>query len=537
MVVLNLLHHLVREGCRTALHCLKIFMEMSFHEAYEGQELPPRLNQLVLDFPVDLDHARKFFELEPETQTYACCPNCFSLYLPSEREAVRTSGNHNSGPVDSTATGTQWSEQLPYHGMKPGKVSTKAPYPTHCTSRETSDSPECGSALLRFNSEFSETDASCRRTRPIRTYKHQTLKSWLARLISRPGLEQAMDEIWDRIRGGSRNDGMSDIWDAEELRTFCGPDGQPFSFNPNNEGRYIFSLFVDWFNPLGNKQAGKSMSSGVIFMVCLNLPLHLRYKRENVYLVGVIPGPKAPRLQQINHILAVLVDDFLEFWTGVEFSQTSLYPHGRLMRCAVIPLVCDLGAGRKTAGHSSASATYFCSFCQLKKKDINSLDPTKWPRRTCEQHRSLAYQWRDATTVPEQEKHFKEYGVRYSELLRLPYWKPTQHIVIEVMHNLFLGLFHRHCRYIFGIDIKSQDEDEEEEEEASPISEEDRDRGLALLKSCCSADSLAKRLKRPVLRFLYENAGFGPAGKRTKAQLAELLTSKVGPRIFKSIIH
>jgi hypothetical protein len=105
------------------------------------------------------------------------------------------------------------------------------------------------------------------------------------------------------------------------------------------------------------------------------------------------------------------------------------------------------------------------------------------------------------------------------------------------MHNLFLGLFHRHCRYIFGIDIKSQDEDEEEEEEASPISEEDQDRGLALLKSCCSADSLAKRLKRPVLRFLYENAGFGPAGKRTKAQLAELLTSKVGPRIFKSIIH
>jgi hypothetical protein len=147
----------------------------------------------------------------------------------------------------------------------------------------------------------------------------------------------------------------------------------------------------------------------------------------------------------------------------------------------------------------------------------------------------LACQWRDATTVAEQEKCFKDFGVRYSKLLRLPYWKPTQHVVIEVMHNLFLGLFHRHCRYIFGIDIKS--DDEEEEEEASPISEEDRDRGLVLLNSGCSADYLAKRLKRPVLRFLFEDAGHGSAGKRTKAQLAEQLMSKVGQCVSRSSFY
>ncbi|KAG2048609.1 hypothetical protein BDR06DRAFT_1012875 [Suillus hirtellus] len=148
VVVLNLLHHLVREGCRTALHCLKIFMEMSFLEACEGQELPPWLNQLVLDFPVNLDHARKFFKLEPKTKTYACCPSCFSLYLPSETEVIRPASNHNSEPIASTVTGTEWSRQLPYHDMKRGKVPTKTPYPTHCTSKETSNGPECGSALL-----------------------------------------------------------------------------------------------------------------------------------------------------------------------------------------------------------------------------------------------------------------------------------------------------------------------------------------------------------------------------------------------------
>ncbi|KAG2108136.1 hypothetical protein BD769DRAFT_1298109, partial [Suillus cothurnatus] len=147
---------------------------------------------------------------------------------------------------------------------------------------------------------------------------------------------------------------------------------------------------------------------------------------------------KAPRLQQINDILAVLVNELLKFWTGVKFSQTSLYQCRRLMHCTVIPFICNLGAGRKTAGHSSALATYFCTFCQLKKRDINTIDPTKWPRRT-----SLAYQWCDATTSAEQEKYFKDFGVQYLELL--------QHVVIKVMHNLFLGLFHCHCHYIFSI--------------------------------------------------------------------------------------
>jgi hypothetical protein len=123
-------------------------MEMSFHEAYEGQELPPCLKQVVLDFPVDLDHARKLFKLEPETETYACCPSCFSLYSPSKTEAIHPSSNHNSGPIKPTVTGTEWSEQLPYHNMKPGKRPTKSLYPTHCTFRETPNSPECGSVLL-----------------------------------------------------------------------------------------------------------------------------------------------------------------------------------------------------------------------------------------------------------------------------------------------------------------------------------------------------------------------------------------------------
>ncbi|KAI0363121.1 hypothetical protein BV20DRAFT_958951, partial [Pilatotrama ljubarskyi] len=195
-------------------------------------------------------------------------------------------------------------------------------------------------------------------------------------------------------------------------------------------------------------------------MVCLNLPPSERYKRENVYLAGVMPGPKAPSLHQTNHFLDPLVDDLLVLWRyGARLPRTALRPHNRLARCAAVPLISDLGAARKVSGHASHSAAIFCSFCQLKKADINNIDKDTWPCRDCATFRRLAEEWRSAHSTTRREALFKEHGVRYSVLLKLPYWKPTRYVVVETMHNLFLGLFQRHCRSIFGMDIKAASQD------------------------------------------------------------------------------
>jgi len=66
-----------------------------------------------------------------------------------------------------------------------------------------------------------------------------------------------------------------DILQAPALRNFLGPDGSLYSQQLAGSVNLVFGLFIDWFNPGGNKQAGKSRSIGVIYLVCLNLPPEL----------------------------------------------------------------------------------------------------------------------------------------------------------------------------------------------------------------------------------------------------------------------
>jgi hypothetical protein len=174
----------------------------------------------------------------------------------------------------------------------------------------------------------------------LKTFGYQTMKSWLGRLLSRPDIEKAIAEttsqrqqpIFPRIQNLWVPGPIKDVWDAEVFCSFQGPDGQSWLDAPPGELRLIVSLFVDWFNPFGNKTAGKSVSVGTIYMVCMNLPVHLRYQIENVYLVGIIPSPQEPNIDHVNNYLRPLIDELLLLWhTGVYFLRTVDYLYGRLV--------------------------------------------------------------------------------------------------------------------------------------------------------------------------------------------------------------
>lgn len=366
---------------------------------------PHRATSIGRSLSVTVPTVIQRMDLEPVHQTFVCCPKCYCCHSPTNSSSI----------------------------------------PARCTFRLTSQSKICGARLSRKPKQNAHTTR-----RPQRRYLYQDMKQWMASLLCRPGMEAFLDRevLVDNPLPVSK-----DIWDGEALRSLKGVDGRPFLCRTDaTEGRYVFSLNMDGLNPRGNKQAGKKTSIGAIYMVCLNLPPEIRYDIENMFLVGIIPGPHEPSLSQINHLLRPLVADLLEFWDrGIWYSSTPTHLRGRLVRCALGPLVCDLPAGRKMAGYSSHSATLFCSFCALPKSDINNLDERSWPERNSREHRRLAEEWRDAPNETTQEQIFKKHGLRYTELLRLPYWDPTVFCVVDTMHSLLLGNLKRHCRHIWGM--------------------------------------------------------------------------------------
>jgi hypothetical protein len=142
---------------------------------------------------------------------------------------------------------------------------------------------------------------------------------WLAELICRPGILKHLA----RKPTPSDVDGTTDVLQGNWVNDLLMEDGRPFAKSPAGELHLTFALSIDFFNPLLNKAAGKSVSSGSIALICLNLPGHLRYLPKNVYVHGIVPLPHKPKLEQINHFERALVDNFLEGWhCGYYFLQT-----------------------------------------------------------------------------------------------------------------------------------------------------------------------------------------------------------------------
>ena len=284
---------------------------------------------------------------------------------------------------------------------------------------------------------------------PVRRYIYQDFNHWLGQLLCCPGLESILDRniLAPNGRGDTE---YGDIVDTATIQSFQGSDGKAFLKSGINEGRYIFGLCMDGFQPHG--RGGPPDSVGAIYLACMNLPPNIRYDCDNLFLAGIIPGPTHPSMEEINPILTPLVDDFLNLWySGVHYTATPRHPTGKICKCALIPLICDILAARQTAGFARHNHQYFCSFCLLKLGNIEDLDWWAWPARSCDEHRSCAQRWRNARSMKEREQIYNEAGVQWSELLRLPYWDPTKHTALDPMHALFLNAFGTHVEKIWGV--------------------------------------------------------------------------------------
>lgn len=213
---------------------------MYTNKLFGASALTAQQNALLAEMPLDVRTALKHVpNLEPSITTYATCPTCCCIYRPD-----------SSQPHD--------------------------PYPRVCTFIETDKGP-CSTPLVKRHVESNGKVVH----RPIKTFGYQNAFAWIATLLARPGLDPLLESAWrpsSQTPSEGIDDRWRDIWDAPAIQEFMGPDGKTrFSVQTNGSVHLVFSLFVDWFNPFGNKKAGKSHSLGAIYMACLNLPPHLRY--------------------------------------------------------------------------------------------------------------------------------------------------------------------------------------------------------------------------------------------------------------------
>ena len=297
-----------------------------------------------------------------------------------------------------------------------------------CGTKETSEKCSCGTLLLKPVKSTTGKVFLC----PLKTFCYMPIKNSLQELLNRPGFHDAC-ESW-RTRNVVEGT-MSDVYDGKIWMEFQEYKGKPFLSQPFTYG---LMLNVDWFKPYKHLE----YSVGAIYLTIMNLPRQVRFKQENVLLVGLIPGPKEPSLT-INSYLRPLLDELLTFLDGVFMSV-----HGNgsnLVRCALLCVACDIPACRKVIGFLGHSATLGCSRC-LKKfpgsvgnKDYSGFDISKWPPRNNRQHRKDVNSINACKTKTRKKELESTLGCRYSVLLDLPYFDPIRMAIIDPMHNLYLG--------------------------------------------------------------------------------------------------
>ena len=116
-------------------------------------------------------------------------------------------------------------------------------------------------------------------------------------------------------------------------------NNSPFLLGENTFG---LMLNVDWYQPYKHS----TYSIGVMYLVVMNLPRSERYRRRNLIVVGIIPGPSEPSIT-INSYLRPLIDELNKLWKGV----TMKLPNGeKTVHAALLCTGCDIPAGKKLCG-------------------------------------------------------------------------------------------------------------------------------------------------------------------------------------------
>ncbi|KAG5221275.1 Polyketide synthase/peptide synthetase [Salix suchowensis] len=410
-VVCNVSAGLSHRACRFLLQMTHYIVQTCLIALSEYEHLPAIFkNMLEKDWPKDIRSARSTFKVEARETIYAVCPSktCHSTY----------------GPEQSTEHADI--------------------YPELCTA-----------VINKTTRRYVGRDFV---GVPIKPYIVFDFKDWLASVLSRPGYEDMMDGAWDQMK--IPTDGkMDNILQGEIPRTFLGPDGRHFS-EGGRMGAIYFPCAVTGLTRSRTRWAANTF------------PHHARPDRTQICCQ---PIPEAA-CQDLPPFLG----------HGRSFLPDLQVPYGTVVMCAIICVICDLPGARKFGGFSACTHSFYCAIClcrlpgsikhsidtnvdQLECPSCECLKPehafgcwnvSAWERRQYYDTVARATAFNLAPDEASAQSSFDQSGLRYTELLELPYFDPTRFIVVDSMHNLFLGLLKEHFTNVLGYNSKMKDAEE-----------------------------------------------------------------------------
>lgn len=351
-------------------------------------------------------------DVQPTVIKTVCCRSCFSLYPSNEN-------------VPHLCNYQQFCDSEPCHEELFVKKTL------HSLTKDR------GQLTLEQNQPLPQPPSTSKIPRCL--YISQSISSWISWLLSLQDTEKAIDDWRDHVN--SQSDTLVDCQSGTAFK-----EHQPKT-DQDSDLTLSLSLFVDWFNPRGNKIGGTVESTGLFLLSCLNLPPNARNHLSRLGLLGVTPGPHSPDPQTINHLLKPVVDELIQLEPGITL-RTHQYPNGRRVRIRLLCLQGDILATKKVAGFASHSANLPCSWCNVQHKDLAKME--RGDSRLKDQIRTAAEESKNARSQTARDLILRRTGVRWSELNRLSYWDPSKHVVLGVMHNWLEGILQAHFRYRWG---------------------------------------------------------------------------------------
>jgi len=344
-----------------ALNCLIKFLSKLLFLLVDAVILTENLLIFANGFPKSLTALKKYLNLTSRPyKQYASCKKCTSIY-----EDLST------------------------------KYCRHKPFPANPTD------PTCDTLLLKTVQRKGETKLV-----PMQLYLYHPLKSSISTLLQKEGCIDALQHWRERSRI-IPEDWVGDVYDGKIWKELQDSGYLESPFN------LVVALNIDWFQPYSRVMD----SVGVIYLCVLNLPRHLRYKQENILLLGLCPGPKEPKLV-VNGFLSPLVDELKEFWTGVNIQvSTELNITFRIVLACIMS---DMPAVRKACGFVGHRARLGCSKClcefeHLKGGGIKwSGDFGSWPPRTIEDHQEKANEYQKCQNENQQKEMASKNGLHFS---------------------------------------------------------------------------------------------------------------------------